>query len=258
MDFRLADQLGRELAWSHCRQAGIVSDEMVKQAGLLEGILFAPLTAIAAMISAPWGSKMRTMGMGLLLGAGMGAVADREVDNRQSKGEEVGPKQMGPAMKAIMAGIAMGGGQRVQRDLVTGKPISQGGAILTGAPLGAFLSSSPSTGMAVGAVSASLLSAMQGAKGGERPNPVQSILGALSGARQPEPKGSMISPAAQLMREVQQAAPRLPLDQLALDQSQAAQTVHMPSSLSPMSAQNYPAARQQALPQALKPFLSGS
>lgn len=251
MDYRLADQLGRELAWSHCKQAGIVSDEMVKQAGLLEGIIFAPLTAIAAMISAPWGSKMRSMGMGLLLGAGMGAVADKEVANRQSQGEPVTARQMGPAMKAIMAGVALGGTQRVQKDLITGKPMSQAGGILVGAPLGALVASSPSTGMAVGAISGSLLSSFQQARPGQ--NPIQAALGAIAGGQAPQ--GQSASPAAQLMQQIPNADPKRPI----LAQLQAAQQMAQAQSQMPtMASQVIPQASSMgmATPQALQSFLN--
>lgn len=253
MDYRLADQLGRELAWSHCRQAGIVSEQMCKEAGLLEGIIFAPLTAIAAMISAPWGSKMRSMGMGLLLGAGMGAVADKEVANRQSQGEPVTTKEMGPAMKAIMAGVALGGSHRVQKDLVTGKPISQFGGILVGAPLGALVASSPSTGMAVGAISGSLLSSFQQARPGQ--NPIQAALGAISGVTQQVPQQTMAGPAGQLMQQIPQADPKRPI----LAQLQAAQQMAQAQSQMPtMASQVVPqaSAMGMATPQALQSFLN--
>ncbi|MBU1743255.1 MAG: hypothetical protein KKC37_17100, partial [Proteobacteria bacterium] len=72
MDRATADQIGRELAWVASREAGIVTPELCKTAGLLEGLLYAPLTALAALFSAPSGSRMHSMGLGFLLGAGMG------------------------------------------------------------------------------------------------------------------------------------------------------------------------------------------
>lgn len=173
MNIQLADQLGRELAWLHCRSLGIVDDKMVKQAGILEGILFAPLSGIAALLSAPFGSKMRSMGMGLLMGAGVGALSQRELENRNRAGEPVTEKELSPAMKAIMAGLAVGGTQRVQDSMRTGKPMSGLGAMLTGAPLGALLASDPSKGFVLGGISGHLLAAFGQGKG---ENPLAKLL----------------------------------------------------------------------------------
>lgn len=189
MDFRTADQLGRELAWAQCHQVGIVSVGMAKEAGLLEGLLFAPLTAIAAMMAAPSGSRMRSMGMGLLLGAGMGAVSNREVALRNAQGEQVTRHEMSPAMKAIMAGVAMGGAQRVQQSQEAGQRISPIGAMLAGAPLGAMLSSDPTTGMVIGGISGSLISSLH--PGASRHEPLQHAVSESTGGELQLPQAVM-------------------------------------------------------------------
>lgn len=176
MNIQLADQLGREMAWAACSSAGIVSDAMVKEAGLLEGLLLSPLTAIAAFLSAPTGSRLRSMGMGALLGAGIGVLSDKEVENRTEKGEPVKRKDMGPVMKSILTGLALGGTERVHKDVESGKPIGRVGALLTGAPMGAMLAgANPATGMIVGAISGNLLSAL--GAGGKLPGPLQIFSG---------------------------------------------------------------------------------
>lgn len=172
MDVQLADSIGRQLAWAICLQEGIVDRSMAKEAGLLEGIIFAPLTAIAALLSAPFGSKMRSMGMGLLLGAGVGALSDREVENKNQQGEQVNHHSMSPAVRAILAGISLGGSARVRSDVEHGRPVSQASAILTGAPLGAMMSSSPASGLVIGTVSGDIISALT--RSGQ--NPLQALL----------------------------------------------------------------------------------
>jgi len=193
MDIEIADQLGRELAWTIAKEAGLVDYQMAKEAGLLEGLLFAPLTAVSAMISAPFGSKMRSMGTGLLLGAGIGAVAEKEVENRNAAGDPVESKGMSPMMKSIMAGFALGGAERIKE-----KGLDSTSGILAGAPLGALITSKdPTTGMAVGGVSGSLLSALQGKiPTGSLPKPIQGIL-QVSGlsAQQPNTGQSPMRPA---------------------------------------------------------------
>jgi hypothetical protein len=197
VDHSTADQLGRELAWVQARNAGIVSDEMCKQAGLIEGLLFAPLTAIAAFLSAPMGSKLHSLGVGALLGAGIGAFSDREVENRNEKGDPVKHKDLSPLMKTILTGLAIGGTERVRKSVEEGKPISRMGAILTGAPMGALISgSNPATGMAVGAISGSLLSAL--GAGGKLPGPLQIFGGQpQQGMQAQAPSGSSFGMASQ-------------------------------------------------------------
>jgi len=199
MDGRTADQVGRELAWVISHTRGLADDALVKEAGLLEGLIYAPLTALAAMFSAPWGSKMQSMGLGFLLGAGMGAVTDREAQQKAQEGKQVSPQEMSPLMKAVLAGVALGGAKRVGADVQQGRPIGNIGALLAGAPLGAMIASNPATGMAVGGVSSQLLSMLQGSK----------IRDLLSGARPPEtapPAAAVAGPQAQPLRLVPQPA----------------------------------------------------
>jgi len=183
MDDKTADQIGRELAWVMAKQAGWVSDDLVKSAGLLEGLLFAPLTALAALFTAPWGSKLHSMGMGFLLGAGMGAVTNKEVANRQQQGEQVNPQALSPMMKAILAGVAMGGAARAKGDLEKGKSISSMSAMLTGAPLGAMTSNDPATGLAVGGAASQLISVLQATNLGKAIGPASPSPGQVQPAQ---------------------------------------------------------------------------
>lgn len=198
MDARMADQLGRELAWAAMQEAGLLPAGMAKEAGLLEGLLYAPLTGIAALLSAPSGSRLRNMGLGILMGAGLGAVTNKEITNRQAQGEQVGGKEMSPAMRAIMAGVAIGGAGRVERDVKAGKPIEAVSAMLTGAPLGALLGSDPAKGLLVGAISGRLLSAF-----GQNPTGQNPLLKFL-------PAGLLANQAQQIMA---QQAPGTPVPQ---------------------------------------------
>lgn len=168
MDRATADQIGRELAWCVAKEAGWVDEPMVKKSGLIEGLLFAPLTALAALFTAPSGSRLHSMGMGFLLGAGMGAVTNREVLNRQKSGENVNAAALSPSMKAIMAGISIGGAARAKKDTADGKQIDGMSAMLAGAPLGAMMSNDPATGLAVGGAASQLLSVLHASQMGQQ------------------------------------------------------------------------------------------
>ncbi len=171
MNFIQADSIGRELAWINLRQMGVIDDEMVKQGGLLEGLIYAPLSAIAAAITAPMGSKIRSAALGLLLGAGVASTASKEVQNKTEKGEPVDHKQMGAAMQAIFAGISTGGAARVVKDLKEGKEVGTAGAIMASAPIGAMLMS---TNPVVGALTAGAGAAVAAALRGGSTLPMQS------------------------------------------------------------------------------------
>lgn len=206
MDAKLADQLGRELAWVESRRVGLVTDDMAKTAGLFEGLVYAPLTGIAALLSAPFGSKLKNLGVGLLMGAGMGALSTREVQNRQQSGEPVRDQDMSPAMKAIMAGAALGGSSRITKSLAEGKGVSEAGAMLAGAPLGALLASDPMKGFLVGGISGKLLSAFGQANPGQNP-----FVNLLPPAVLPQAPAAVsaqkaISDAAQVQKDVAQLA----------------------------------------------------
>lgn len=168
MDRSTADQLGRELAWCVAKEQGLVDAQLCKTAGLLEGLLFAPLTALAALFTAPSGSRLHSMGLGFLLGAGMGAVTNKEVVNRQQKGENVNAQALSPSMKAIMAGISIGGAERAKKDMASGKSVEGMSAMLAGAPLGAMMSSDPATGLAVGGAASQLLSVLHASQMGQQ------------------------------------------------------------------------------------------
>jgi hypothetical protein len=168
MDRATADQIGRELAWVVAKEAGWTDPAMEKSAGLIEGLLFAPLTALAALFTAPSGSRLHSMGMGFLLGAGMGAVTNREVINRQRQGENINASALSPSMKAIMAGISIGGAARAKKDTADGKQIDGMSAMLAGAPLGAMMSNDPATGLAVGGAASQLLSVLHASQMGQQ------------------------------------------------------------------------------------------
>ena len=163
-----ADQAGRELAWCVAKEYGLVDEAMIKTSGLLEGLLFAPLTALAALFAAPSGSRLHSMGLGFLLGAGMGAVTSKEVRNRQGQGENINAQALSPSMKAIMAGISIGGAARAKKDVAEGKSIEGMSAMLAGAPLGAMLSPDPATGLAVGGAASQLMSVLHASQMGQQ------------------------------------------------------------------------------------------
>jgi hypothetical protein len=168
MDRVQADQCGRELAWCVAKEHGLVDDTMIKNAGLLEGIMFAPLTALAALFSAPSGSRLHSMGLGFLLGAGMGAVTSKEVVNRQQQGENLNVQALSPSMKAILACISIGGSERAKKDVAGGKSMEGMSAMLAGAPLGAMMSADPATGLAVGGAASQLLSVLHASQIGRQ------------------------------------------------------------------------------------------
>lgn len=205
MDIQTADQMGRELAWVWSVNQGLVTPQMAKEAGLLEGFIYAPLSALAAMLSAPWGSKWRSAGLGLLLGAGIASTTGKEIQQRSDRGEKVQAKDLSPLMKAVLAGLSTGGAARVLRDIKEKKEIGTMGSILAAAPIGALVhSSNPIVGALVAGEGAAILSALRGTPGGKRTeegengngkgprgrlmsatSPVTDVLDDLSGIRLP-------------------------------------------------------------------------
>lgn len=132
-----------------------------KDAGIIETLLGAPLSGAAAALGAPAGSRAAAGALGAILGAGVAAMAEKETRQRQAQGEQVSPVDMAPLVKAVLTGIAMGGGVRGLREYQGKGEVSTGTAILAGAPTGALLyPGHPVFGSIVGGLAAPIMASL--------------------------------------------------------------------------------------------------
>lgn len=128
--------------------------QMAKRAGVAEAMMSAPFSALAAAISAPEGDRGKATAIGAALGAGMAAMAEKEIKNRQAEGDPVELTELLPLFKIIMAGLAVGGVMKAMKEREKGR-ISTDTAVLAGAPIGALaVSDHPIIGSILGGVTA--------------------------------------------------------------------------------------------------------
>lgn len=129
--------------------------------GLLDPLIYAPFSALAGLISGPPGERGRSSALGAVIGAGMAALGQKEVEERAARGEAGGLDMLMPGFRAIASGIAAGGVLRAAKERREEGEISTTSAILAGVPTGALLlSESPIVGMLLGGVTAPYLASL--------------------------------------------------------------------------------------------------
>jgi len=141
--------------WKNADPARLVEEaRMQKRSGILDPLLYMPFSALASAITAPGDQRGKASAIGALLGAGMASMAQKEYSQRVARGEKVLPTDFNPMFKAVLTGLATGGGARVLRDVRSGEGVRPMSAILAGAPTGALLSGAdPMFGAGIGSIS---------------------------------------------------------------------------------------------------------
>lgn len=114
-------------------------EEARKTAGILDPLIYAPFSALAAALTAPSGSRGRAGALGAVFGAGLSALAQKEYEARRNAGEEVASTDFVPLIRSILGGIATGGGFRVVQEQQERGRVSLRSAFLAGAPAGAAI-----------------------------------------------------------------------------------------------------------------------
>jgi len=133
-------------------------EEARKTAGILDPIVYAPFSALAAAFAAPSGQRGRAGAIGALVGAGLSSLAQQEYESRRRAGEDVDSTDFIPLIRSILGGIATGGAFRVARDQQNRGRVDFLSAFLAGAPAGALASKdNPVIGAAIGTAVVPLL-----------------------------------------------------------------------------------------------------
>lgn len=132
---------------------------LVKQAGILDAIVTAPFSAVAAALSAPTGSRGRAGALGAVVGAGLAALAQEEYEKIRDGGGDVSPVDFLPLFRAVLGGLATGGVMRASQEQRDTGRLSLATAFLAGAPAGALAwGGHPVMGALMGTAAAPILS----------------------------------------------------------------------------------------------------